>query len=448
MEVEIISREIIKPSSPTSSHLKIFKMSFIDQISGEALIRFISFYRCRDESWKIGEMLDHLKSSLSETLTRYYPLAGESVDSSTIDCNDRGAMVVTAQVNCRMDELIRLKPKFELFHKLGTSSKFYSDGDFQVSVQFNIFSCGAMGICLCFSHRIADATTIAAFLKCWAAIARGSRELANFPEYKSALLFPPRKSVPTCFPVIISRKLLLTEGKSVRRRFVFDGSAISKLKARGSSKFVPNPTSAEVVSSFIWKHAMAAAKVVRGVQQPSMLIHSADLRRLMVPPLRECSVGNLVWLIHADYDAADQNNDIELQSLVEILRVAKQKNRDEFVPKLQTDGHYETMHKFLEEFKAKCSKENLNLYLCSSWCKMGINELDFGWGVANWLALVGGTEVESMFKNFILLIDGGSINGIEAWLILEQREMAVFETNEEFLAYASSNPGISSDHFN
>ncbi|CDP10330.1 unnamed protein product [Coffea canephora] len=442
MEVEIISQEIIKPSIPTPDHLKIFKRSFLDQISGRFLVRFISFYPRKETNLKINQVTHQLKISLSQTLTLYYPLAGVYKDDSSIECNDKGALFVTAHVRCNINELLNL-PKFQQFHKLGTSSKFLEDGPFQVFVQFNTFSCGGVAIFTCFSHMVIDMPTISVFLKCWAAISRGSQDDQSpghpYPRYESQVLFPPKDSVPLGFSVVVKGSLL-KDGRSIRKRFVFSAPAISDLKVKGTSKRVPDPTSVEVVSSFIWKHAMAAAKVVKGFQQPSVIFHAADLRRRMVPPLPEYFAGNIGCPIVAEYDKID-DLEVKFGRLVKILRLAKEKNKDEFVPKLLSSGGFDMMIKFLEDWGEKCSNKDLNTYQFSSWCKIGLNEVDFGWGKPIWTSLVGGTEVESMYKNFVVLVDG-SDGGIEAWLILEQKEMAILENDREFLAYASPNPGI------
>lgn len=358
-----------------------------------------------------------------------------------MECSDQGALFVTAQVDCTMDELIMDQPKFQQFRRLGSSSRFSEDGSFHVSVQFNAFSCGGMAILFCFSHKNVDITSIAMFLKCWASISCGSQESGLYPEYVSALVFPPRDYIPYDFSVVY-KGLLVNEGRSIRKRFVFSAAAVAGLKTEGSSERVPDPTSVEVVSSFVWKHAMEAAKIVKGIQQPSILIHAVDLRRRMVPPLPDYSAGNLVWLMVAEYGSqSDDELWREFRELVEILRLAKQTTKDVAVPNVESSEGYNEMDKFLEELGDKCGNKDMNVYQFSSWCKMGLNEVDFGWGKPIWTSLVGGVEGESFLKNFEILIDG-SDGGIEAWLLLEQGEMVVLESDQEFLTYASPNPSF------
>lgn len=45
-------------------------------------------------------------------------------------------------------------------------------------------------------------------------------------------------------------------------------------------------------------------------------------------------------------------------------------------------------------------------------------------------------------KNLITLMDTSDGDGIEARLTLREEDMAIFENNEERLAYASPNPSV------
>ncbi|CAL5376605.1 unnamed protein product [Camellia sinensis] len=240
--------------------------------------------------------------------------------------------------------------------------------------------------------------------------------------------------------------MLLREGKGIMQRFVFDSEAISTLKAKATSGRVPNPTRVEVTSAFIWKHAMAASRVVWGMQQPSILNQQMDLkRRILVTSSSKYSVGNLLWKVVAHCDAVAEDEEImSLNGLVGLLRDAIEKTRDNILPKLQRgdEGGDEILSNFVQELREVCeSKKNLNPYMFSSWCKLGFNEVDFGWGNPTWISSVG-ARVDSIHKNNICLIEVGLDDKIEAWLILDEREMAVLERDQEFLQFASMNPPI------
>ncbi|GLT74627.1 hypothetical protein SLA2020_464150 [Shorea laevis] len=73
MEVEIVTREILKPSSPTSSHLRNFRISFHDQMAPAVYITVL-FSPCPKLEHlghltkNVPRILQHHKTSLSETL--------------------------------------------------------------------------------------------------------------------------------------------------------------------------------------------------------------------------------------------------------------------------------------------------------------------------------------------------------------------------------------------
>ncbi|CAE6194649.1 unnamed protein product [Arabidopsis arenosa] len=148
MKVETIGKEIIKPSSPTPNNLRTLQLSIYDHILPPVYTVAFLFYTKNDLISR--EHTSHkLKTSLSETLTKFYPLSGR-INGVTIDCNDEGAIFVDARVN----------------------------------------NCMAIGICI--SHKIADATSISTFIQSWAAMARGEAgdEVAG-PEFAAANFYPP-----------------------------------------------------------------------------------------------------------------------------------------------------------------------------------------------------------------------------------------------------------------
>lgn len=92
MKVEIMSKETIKPSSPTPPHLRNFKLSLLDQLAAQVNGCSINFYRSNNNHQSPSQTSENLKKSLSETLTLFYPFAGRLVDNLIIDCNDNGAL--------------------------------------------------------------------------------------------------------------------------------------------------------------------------------------------------------------------------------------------------------------------------------------------------------------------------------------------------------------------
>jgi len=209
---------------------------------------------------------------------------------------------------------------------------------------------------------------------------------------------------------------LFKKGKSMTRRFVFHASAIATLKSQATSLCVKHPTRLEVVSAFIWKHAMAASRENYGFQKPSLLTHLVNLRRRMASPLSEHSIGNLLWIAAAQCTNKDHDQ-VGLQGLVGEIRGAISRIDCDFVQKLQ--GHEEirnsVMCESLKEIGEVGSKDEVYYFGFSSWCNLG-------------------------FLNLTILVDTQLGDGIEAWVTLDEQDMARLVCNSELLTFASLDP--------
>ncbi|KAL0380056.1 UNVERIFIED_CONTAM: Acetyl-CoA-benzylalcohol acetyltransferase [Sesamum angustifolium] len=120
--VHVISKELIKPSSPTPDHLKAVKLSVLDQITPPVYISLIFFYEADElkglaSSTDQAQICHHLKQSLSNTLTLFYPLAGKfDPESFTVYCNDDGVEFVEARARARLQDVVH-DAKLEEFEK-------------------------------------------------------------------------------------------------------------------------------------------------------------------------------------------------------------------------------------------------------------------------------------------------------------------------------------------
>ncbi|PRQ45347.1 putative deacetylvindoline O-acetyltransferase [Rosa chinensis] len=68
----------------------------------------------------------------------------------------------------------------------------------------------------------------------------------------------------------------------------------------------------------------------------------------------------------------------------------------------------------------------------SSFCRFPLYDNDFGWGKPTWVS-----SSPLTFKNLVVFMDTKEADGIEACISLEEEVMVKFETDIEFLAYAS-----------
>jgi hypothetical protein len=198
MKNEIVSRTCIKPSSPTPPHLKNFKLSLLDQllpaIHGNMTFFFPSFDSPTDLDLEFSCKSQLLQKSISETLTRFYPLAGRFTGGSAIDCNDNGSLFIEARSNSPLSDFLSKSDCETLDLFLPTTDQEtmeLSKGSMWL-VKFSMFSCGGTAISVSLTHKIADFATLITLLKSWTATCRGSSEPLA-PQFTGALILPPRE---------------------------------------------------------------------------------------------------------------------------------------------------------------------------------------------------------------------------------------------------------------
>ncbi|XP_038687457.1 stemmadenine O-acetyltransferase-like [Tripterygium wilfordii] len=438
-EVYATSPEIIKPSSPTPDHLRSFKLSALEQlVDGNVYSPVWNFYPSskddRHMSMSMEARLVTLKNSLSKTLTRFYPLAGRiSSDSTTVDCNDEGALFRQAKVSCDMDDFLQqVSWEFELLDKLlpcQITSPESAEKVAQVAIQANIFACGGMALGVCLTYKLVDGTIGGAFIRAWAEIAR-TNEFHQEQVYGISSLFPPNE-----FSSARLADLLAVEspgdGEAKRnisiKRFVFDASSISSLKYKARSKNIPYPTRIEAICALFWKCLASTAST-------SVFINYVNLRSRLDPPLPTLTLGNIYWLAVAiDDQITNENgkrgeNKKELPYFVPLLRKSFKRIDSDYLKNFQGEQGFERICKFHEDAKELYSKSGIAIET-SALNMMGWYDADFGWGAPSWVTTA------PICINEMLLIGTKSGDGIEALVMLDDNQVAILEHDPEFLAH-------------
>lgn len=91
------------------------------------------------------------------------------------------------------------------------------------------------------------------------------------------------------------------------------------------------------------------------------------------------------------------------------------------------------------------SQDEADYFGFSSWCKFGFYEADFGWGKPIWVSSIGSSG--TVLMNLIILVETRLGDGIEAWVTLDEPDMARLESNPELLTFASFDPSpLAVDH--
>ncbi|XP_031261344.1 BAHD acyltransferase At5g47980-like [Pistacia vera] len=429
MDIEIVARETIKPSSPTPQHLRNFNFSLIDQTAPVMFTPLLLFYpennNTNNHLIPATQRSQKLKTSLSKLLTVFYPLAGIIKEQTTIECNDDGAEYVEAQIKCNLSDILQQPDASMLrsFLPVEIESE-EADSSRLLFVQANFFKCGGMVIGVCISHKIADTQTLSTVLNSWSQIAiSGSSDGVKFPEFNAASIFPPLDSKPH---ITIPRHDSL-----ISKRCVIESSKIVSLKAKAAGATVQQPTRVEAVTALIWKCMINVSRSAKGFPRLSVISHVVNLRKRIEPPLPENCIGNIVGAFFA---AHSTEKETDLQGLVCELRKELTEFKKTGLQKIKVEKRTWLKMCGIENL---LGREDIDYHTCTSWCRFPLYEVDFGWGKPIW------TTVPSLiFKNAVFMMDARDGEGVEVMVSLSEEDMALFEGDQDLLEFATVNPGV------
>ncbi|XP_038685717.1 stemmadenine O-acetyltransferase-like [Tripterygium wilfordii] len=436
MEIEIISRECVKPSSPTPHDLRTYKISLIDQFGGPGLVSDLFFYPpSQATSISTAMRSQLLKQSLSSTLTLYYPIAGRFIDTLSIDCNDEGLCYTVARANCDLHDYLK-QPDLSKLAKFLPDEIICSEttpGGYVFMIQETVFACGGFAIGIVVPHHVFDITSTIVFLKTWATMARG--EVPMPPDFSSSCLFPQNTKFPQD-PItsIIVGQIFGRDGNYVFRRFLFEGSIVSNLKSKATSDGVHNPTRVEVVLALLFRCIVSALKVKHGAQKSVLMSTAVNLRSRVVPPLPKTSVGCLNLPIPVAI-----GDETDMCCFIGQIRECLSTINGEFLKSLQAAQGPQQLLEFAKETGESYSKalsDGAEFIVFNSWCNAGMYSVDFGWGKPIWFPSLP----LPLRGSVIALVDARMSNGIEAWVSLEEGIMSVVERDAEILSLASIDP--------
>ncbi|KAK1384942.1 acetyl-CoA-benzylalcohol acetyltransferase-like [Heracleum sosnowskyi] len=432
MEVEVVSKKMVKPSVPTPDHLRTCKLSFFDQIAPPDHVPIIYFYNASN----ISNIREQLVKSLSHTLTMFYPLAGRFVlDGFYVDCNDQGVAYSEAQVNLPLDKfLVESKINIKLINDFVPRKNFGKSHSYTtpiVGLQVSFFECGGLAICMHLSHIVADGYTAAAFIKEWATtttgLINGDQLLSSSAtSFDFASLFPSRDlSVAIKPPQIPSSKK--REGKIVSKRFLFNENAISTLKANvNKSDNINRPTRVQVVTSVLWKALIRLSKLPNS----TLYLHLSLRGRtgIVSPILNNPSLcGNFYLQVPAKFT----KEELELHELVRLFRGSLRTTLKKCSEISKADDLFMEAANNVNEVHKDMENEEVNVSLFTSMCRMPLYETEFGWGKPEWVT------IPEMTLEIVFLLDTKCGTGIEAMVSLNEMDMVQFELDPSITAFTS-----------
>lgn len=417
--------EIIKPASPTPPHLRLLHLSSLDLLAPTIYVPLIFYY----PSHHAVPSPALLKTSLSQCLVRFYPLAGRFA-GDRVDCNDQGVEFVESRVESRLQDLIH-NPNEEALTQLVpcrlTSTKSAVMEGALLAVQANFFDCGglALGVDLC--HCIGDMASFATFLKAWAATARNCSDGETDSEQHHQQLvrhgfhlFPPTR--PSSAP---PQYKFPTRPDPVMKSFALTDANIAALRrSRGDA----GATRVEAITALVCRCIARAAG--NSSARVFLVSHAVNLRPRTEPPLPDDAFGNLS-VVRYTPELAEEELVRDMHGRVEAeLRKTIKKVDGQFVREMQRmEWFNRAIEPLLAAMEKHGGKEEVVYCAFSSWCKFGLYEVDFGWGRPQWVS-----PAPMPFENICVLLDGRDGDGIEAWVWLDADVMTHFQQDQELLS--------------
>ncbi|XP_009588593.1 acylsugar acyltransferase 3-like [Nicotiana tomentosiformis] len=413
----LLSQKIIKPSSPTPFSHRIHKLSLMDQMGTRTYMPISFFYPKQDtaislEPTKVSQILE---KSLSKVLTAYYPFAGRVRDNSFIECNDMGINLSQVRIDCPMSSIFN-QPRTDIEKLIFPKDPWSTSTDSLIVAQLNHFECGGIVLSACISHNVADAYSMANFVRDWALVALDS-EAKPSPLFNGASIFQPANySAPQVADP--SRK------QNASKRYHFSASKLKALKARSQ---IP-PTTVEAVTAFLCKCANTPTF------KPSLLIQAVNLRGTSNDALVPAGlVGNAVLPYVV---SAANEEDLNLQRLIGELREGKEKVHNMLKYIKSEELLCSRVSELATQINEQTSSNAFSIYRFSSLRKLPFRDINFGWGRPTRV------DIATFPVNMFVLLDNQNGDGVEVLVNLDEGEMSGFESNEELLQFASPSSGL------
>ncbi|KAK3027443.1 hypothetical protein RJ639_041049 [Escallonia herrerae] len=306
MKVQILSKKFVKPLIPTPPNLRNYKTSFADEVAPTQNVPVVLYYPAANGNTATASLVsesNQLEKSLEHILTRFYPLAGRYIKQSrVIDCNDQGVEYVVSKVNVQLHDLLGQGVEAEELNQLISCELGAADevSDPLLAIQVNIFECGGLVVSGCFSHRIADGSTMASFFCGWATVNQAKSTDGICPSFDAASFFPGRGLDK--IPMNLPRSMKDADFKSATKMFAFNKKAISTLRAMCHG---PRVSSLQLVNAILWKALIGVDRAKHGRSRASFLIQPMNLRGKTNPPLPQHIFGNLWGLATTQVKTGD-----------------------------------------------------------------------------------------------------------------------------------------------
>ncbi|AES80868.1 putative transferase [Medicago truncatula] len=347
-----------------------------------------------------------LITSLSKTLTHYYPFAGRlswikpQNHLLQLHCNNKGVQFLEATCDITLKD-------FGSFDSTHVVQKLVPKINYDVPVedlpllvvQFTKFPCGSLTLGLSMGRSVLDGSSAGSFISSWAKLAKGeSLDSSLIPFLDKTLLdskilhLPPRFhhhefSPPPLWENSSNNSTHLSKNPLFATTMLkFTKKQVEKLKnkANNNENKVRGYTSFEVISGYLWR-CVSKVRFEGNWNQPTRLTTLVNCRNRLNPPLPMNYFGNATFPTVTQTCSFDDVVNKPFCSVVGKVREAVKKVNDEYVRSvLDYVANQKDMNLLRDKFYNFAKRNGQfggepNLYVVG-WTNFPFNESDFGWG--------------------------------------------------------------------
>ncbi|XP_058737757.1 spermidine hydroxycinnamoyl transferase-like [Vicia villosa] len=365
---------------------------------------------------KLHPSTNILITSLSKTLSYYYPFAGRLIliketNHFQLLCNNKGAHFLEATSDLTLNDLFATS--FDSNHAV---QKLLPKVNYDVPlehvpllvVQLTKFPCGShtLGLALC--RSVLDGFSLVNFITSWAKLAQGKildSSLIPFldPSHLDSkiLHLPPRfQHHEFSPPPLWERCNSNTNNLYATTTLKLTKNQVNKLKNK-----VRGYTSFEVICGYLWR-CVCKVRFDGNWNQPTRLTTLVNCRNRLNPPLPKNYFGNATFPTVTNVCSFDDVVHEPLRYVVGRVREAIEKMNDEYVRSaLDYVENQKDMSLLRDRFYNFARRNGQlggdpNLYVVG-WTNFGFHESDFGWGKPDSL-VTGIVDSGGIGKAFVL----------------------------------------------
>ncbi|RZC67962.1 hypothetical protein C5167_011654 [Papaver somniferum] len=260
---------------------------------------------CESNQEETNKILSNLKSSLSQTLDYFFPLAGrlavtkhDGTISFYINCNSAGAEFIHAVADVTVADL--LEPTYtpdiiDSFFTLDGIPNYEGISLPLLSIQVTVLT---DGIFMAFSlnHSVCDGTSLLHFINSWSQISRGLTHKLHPPIILEPRWLPGKTNFPVHLPFSSFEELMVDKfipSPELRQKtFHFTPQNIAKLKRKANNASGTTFSSLQVVSAHVWL-AVTRARQLNPNENVTYAC-AINSRDRLDPPLPKGYFGNSV----------------------------------------------------------------------------------------------------------------------------------------------------------